>query len=291
MKTKKQRAPALALFLFTAFLGGSHHLLAQNPIEYFNHAAFLTNAGILRIVNFDSRSPGNNVLSGDEFFSEGLRIIQRDGLEINVVQNTVPGGYGPNYVTEANINSAPNAISTSISVNSASSAPSDNFDFVLTQPAKAAGLFVGNLGSAAIQFLDETNGVVAFETVDINHPGLVNGAVGVNWDNRVFYGIVSETPIKTIRVSNPPNDGDGIVIDDIQFAMPLALRILRAGSEVHIRWPADVTNCQLQAATTLSANPIPWLAVTNSPTVSGNDWVVTRQAAASNEFFRLKGNP
>ena len=291
MKTRKRRAPALALILLTALLGSSYPLLAQNPSEYFNHAAFLTNAGILRIVNFDSLSPGNNLLSGDEFLSEGLRIVQRDGLEINVVQNTVPGGYGPNYVTEANINSPPNAISTSIRVNSASPAPPDNFDFVLTQPATAAGLFVGNLGSAVIEFLDEANGVVASETVDDNHPGLINGTVGVHWDNRIFYGIVSETPIKTIRVSNPPNDGDGIVIDDIHFAMPVALRILRAGSEVHIRWTADVTNYQLQAATTLSASPIPWQAVTNSPTVSGNDWVVTRQAAASNEFFRLIGTP
>lgn len=120
---------------------------------------------------------------------------------------------------------------------------------------------------------------------------MIKGTVGVNWDNRIFCGIISKTPIKTIRVSNPPNDGDGIVIDDVQFSTLGAMQISRAGSEVHIRWPANITNCQLQAAASLSGSPIPWQAVTNFPTLSGNDWLVTKQAAASNEFFRLKVNP
>jgi hypothetical protein len=179
---------------------------AAEPAEFFDRPAFLARAGVLRVIDFDSKSPGDNAIAENEYLSRGLRIVQRAGLGINVVQNTVPGGYGANFVTAANLNSAPNAISTSIGASSASPGPPDNFDFILTRPATAAGLFVGNLGALGdqatlIEFLDADGRTIAAESIDGSHPGVVNGSLGVNWDNRIFYGTVSETPVKTIRVT------------------------------------------------------------------------------------------
>lgn len=296
MKIPSHSFALLVLVFSHAWLGSLPILQAQSVSEYFNPTAFRTNAGFLRVIGFDSLAPGNNVLTGNEFVSDGIQVVARDGHGINVVQNTVPGSYGANFVTLANLNSLPNAISTSIMVNSASPTLPDNFDFILTPPARAAGLFVGNLGalvdqSTVVEFLDETNGIVAAETIYGDHPGVINGAVGVNWDNRIFYGAVSEIPIKTIRLSNPPNDGDGIVIDDVQFSAAVTLRVSRVGSEVHIRWPASISNGQLESAPSLITSPSSWQLVTNSPVLSANDWLVTKSAAASNEFFRLKSVP
>lgn len=282
---------ALALLSGTAVTS-----LSGAVAEYFDHAAFLTNAGCLRVINFDSLPPGDNTLSGSEFAARGVTIIQRDGLGINVVQNTVPGGYGANFVTAGNINSASNAISSSIMTQSASPSPSDNFDFVLAQPATAAGLYLGNLGefttvATVVEFLDATNGVVAGEIIDATHPGMITGSVGVNWDNRIFYGIVTDIPIKTIRVTNQPNDGDGIVIDDVQFTAHPPLRISRSGADIRLDWPADVINCPLQSTTTISLTPIPWTSVTNAPTRSGNDWVHVEEVTSGNKFFRLHASP
>jgi hypothetical protein len=42
----------------------------------------------------------------------------------------------------------------------------------------------------------------------------------VPFDNRLFYGIVTDQLIDRIRVLNGVGDGDGIVIDSVQFTSP-----------------------------------------------------------------------
>jgi hypothetical protein len=55
--------------------------------------------------------------------------------------------------------------------------------------------------------------------VDEKHKNLVKGPSNVRWDNRIFYGITTSRRIERIRVINNANDGDGIVLDDIQFGL------------------------------------------------------------------------
>lgn len=228
-----------------AFVGGMMLLLLSTlpamaiTVEFFNHASFGASAGSLTTIGFDTLGACNNCVVGNEFAAQGLTIVQRDGSGINVVQNLVPGSFGANFVTEANINSAPNVLSSSILTNSANNS-ADNYDFVFTNPLPAAGLFIGNLGGGnnplaptTVEFLDTSNGVIASEVVTINHVGVIFGTAGPTWDNRIFYGITSDTSIKRIRVTNGPNDGDGITFDDIQFtstAVPEPASFLLLGS-------------------------------------------------------------
>jgi hypothetical protein len=192
--------------------------------EFTDHAGFVANACNLTTIDFDAPAACNNCLAGNEFAAQGLTIIQRDGYGINVVRNLAPGGFGTNFVTEANVNSRPNVISSSIFVSSASGDITDNYDFVFTNPVIAAGLFVGNLGGGCcplvpttVEFLDASDGIIASEVLTKNHQGVIFGVTGQTWDNRVFYGVISDTPIKRIRVTNGSGDGDGITLEDIQF--------------------------------------------------------------------------
>ena len=187
-------------------------------VEFFSHASFIASAGSLTTVGFDALAPGNGALVGNEFAAQGLTIVQRDGYGVNVVQNTVPSSYGPNFVTQANISSSPNAISSTLFVSGANDALTNNLDLVFTNPVTAGGLFIGNLGAGSlVAFLDTTGATIASEVLTNQHVGVIFGTVGVPWDNRVFYGVVTTTPIKRIRITNPISSADGITIDDVQF--------------------------------------------------------------------------
>lgn len=200
-------------------------VLQAAPVEYFHQPTFAAAAGTLTTVGFDAIAQGNGVLSGSEFAGLGLTIIGPGGAAFNVVGNTGTP-HGPNFVTVGNLASTPNAISFSIQTGGASPVPPDNFDFVLSTPTSAAGLFIGNLGNqgsltTTVSFLDASAAVIASELLDQAHAGLIPGAffATLPFDNRIFYGITSDTPIARIRVQNGPNDGDGIAIDDVQFAV------------------------------------------------------------------------
>ncbi|MBI4888590.1 MAG: hypothetical protein HY824_15950 [Acidobacteria bacterium] len=221
-----------ALFILTV-LGSSVPANAQ-VTEFFDRSAFVGGAGAVTVVDFDSEGAGT-VLTGNEFAAAGLTIDTSGsvgGGPINIVQNLSSGCYGANFVTEANLNSAPNGISTSITATGASPDPADNFDFILTPARSAAGLFLGNLGNGTgaflpttVQFFDEFGVEIAPPRIlSDTTPGLIFGtACGrPRWDNRIFYGITSGIPIKTIKVRNGASDGDGITIDDVQFGDPAA---------------------------------------------------------------------
>lgn len=96
---------------------------------------------------------------------------------------------------------------------------SENYDFILTDPSSAAGLYIGNVGSGSnsptqVQFLSSNGDVIAEEIFTINNLNLI----GTDFDNRVFYGITSSEAIAIIRTIEPANDRDVIVYDDVQFA-------------------------------------------------------------------------
>jgi len=232
-------------------------LLSDRPaeaqaIEYFSQPAFAAAAGTPTIANFDGLSACNDCLAAINASVAGLgiTITQAAAVGVNVVQNTA-SPFGANFVTAANINSGPNAISSSIYTNDADDS-ADSFDFVFTSPVSAAGLFAGNLGNVnntfttTVSFLDANGATLASEVLDQEHVGVISGAFVATtpWDRRVFYGITSTTPIKTIRVINAANDGDGITIDDVQFAAApttvqpaLAFRVDDVtGNQVTLRW-------------------------------------------------------
>ena len=95
---------------------------------------------------------------------------------------------------------------------------SENYDFTFTTPQTSVGLWVGNLNpgfnTVTVQFLDDDGvviGTLPLTTLDSN---LIVGSAG-QFDNRLFVGINSSTPVKSIRVVQPDGDADGIVFDDV----------------------------------------------------------------------------
>ena len=223
--------------------------------EFFEQIDFASSAPALAVIDFDALSTGDNVLAGNEFESQGLTIVHRDGGLINVAENLAPGTWGGNWLTEANINSAPNVISSSIRQSTASG-DADNFDFVLNPMVSAAGLYVGNIGNCGnvtttVEFLDEFDQVIASEGLDQFHSGMSYGAASdpgnvcggtdpVPFDNRMFYGIVTDQPnIRTIRVVNGVGDGDGISIDDVQFQAASTPDCISPPDGLVSWWPAE----------------------------------------------------
>ena len=201
-------------------------------VEYFVQSDFGTAVGPRNVIGFDVPAQADNALVGGEYLGCGLSFEQVDGANINIVGNTVPGGFGGNYVTEANIDTPSNAISASTGA-SGSFNTTDNFDFVLSVLTSAAGVVIGNLGNCGqtntttVQFLDEFGGVIAEEPLAQDHSemiwgtaddgGLCGGLDPVPFDNRLFYGITTNEEIERIRVLNGAGDGDGVVIDSVQF--------------------------------------------------------------------------
>ena len=104
-------------------------IAASQTVEFFIQADFAAEVGSRNVIGFDIPNQADGALAGEEYLGCGLTIIQIDGNDINIVGNLAPGSFGGNYVTEANIDSAPNAISSSTNVGGAADQP-DNFDLV-----------------------------------------------------------------------------------------------------------------------------------------------------------------
>ena len=212
-----------ALLAVLAFFYAGANPASASTITFFHQSAFAASTGALSTATFDNLSPCNGCVVGNEYAGLGLTITQLAGIPMNIVQN-VASPYGANFVTLGNINSGPNALSSSVYTTGADQSE-DSFDFIFTSPVGAAGLFVGNLGNNSntltthVFFLDAQGGTIASALLDRTNPAILAGAFvsTVPWDVRLFYGITSTTPIKRIRVINGPNDGDGILIDDVQF--------------------------------------------------------------------------
>ena len=193
-------------------------------IEYFNHGTFTGSTGSLTLVDFDGLTAGNNALAGNEFVGQGLTIVQRDGLDMNVVNTS-------SYASGM-FNSAPNAISSSFGQTGGyDNSKTDNFDFIFSQAANEAGLWIGNIGPGitAVEFLDAGNSVIASEVIDNTHTGII----GSGFNNRIFYGITTDQLIARIRTIEGTFDNDGIAYDDVQFnaaAVPEPSTLLLLGT-------------------------------------------------------------
>jgi len=184
--------------------------------ELFDHAAFVAQSGWRRAVrDFEL---GATALTGDEYSArspDGLRIVQRDGGPLWVV--TV----GTGFASPANAQSGSKVLSSSIQPDGGFGNGSDDVDFVFDQPMRAAGVWIGNLdpGTTAIEFLGPAGELLASETLDSSHAGLVGSPGGAN---RLFYGIVGDSPIARIRAVEPAGDADGITFDDVEFSPDLS---------------------------------------------------------------------
>lgn len=186
----------------------------STTVEFFNQTTFASNAGTLTTITFDSLTPGNGALHGNEFNSLGLSISQRDGLPMNVI-NLGGGSFVDPFPTS--INSGTNGLSSSAILGAGhNDSFTDNFDFTFTSSVFAAGLWIGNTGpgSNEVQFLDSIGNIIASEVFTESHTGMV----GTCYDCRIFYGITSDQAITAIRTIEGTFDADGIIYDDIQFA-------------------------------------------------------------------------
>ncbi len=177
--------------------------------EFFTHSTFLSNTSGLTVVDFESSAFGT--ISANDFAPQGIASISnRDGfdVEVGVAVGTASLASGTHGLSSSFYNaSGASAYNNSVT---------DNIDFVLVNTANAAGIFMGNVGpgTTAVQFLDQNNVVIAEEVIDENHTGIIN--LG-GFNNRIFYGIVTDQKIATIRTIEGSGDSDGIVYDDVQF--------------------------------------------------------------------------
>lgn len=221
------RWTAVMLRTGVVLLLSSHSALAQ-VTEHFSPASMQTAAGSAPVVvGFDELPAQDNWVVPANYF--GLTIRNRDGHAINVVRNTpLPNGvpYGFNFVTAGQISSPPNVISSGYAVNTAFPFVTDNFNFEFDRPMRAAGLWIGSLGGGGnnceitpttVEFRDAAGVVLAAKTMNISHAGVIFGNTGFQWDNKIFYGVVSATPVRSIRVYNGNEGCDVISFDDVQF--------------------------------------------------------------------------
>ena len=71
-------------------------MAAAQTVEYFVQSDFRTAVGPRNVIGFDVPAQADNALVGGEYLGCGLSFEQIDGANINVVGNTVPGGFGGN---------------------------------------------------------------------------------------------------------------------------------------------------------------------------------------------------
>jgi len=194
--------------------------LAAAPVEFFDNALY--NGATLNrvIVNFDNVASAT-VIAGNAY--TGLEISARRIIAVN------PQDFAPGLaVGGLNVNSQSNGVSASIFYSSASLVfdnLDDNFTFTLTTPALAAGLWIGNVGASnsdpttptTVAFYSTSGVLVASEVFRQGH----FGQIGTGANNRFFYGLVSDVPISYFSVANAASDGDGIILDDVQWATPV----------------------------------------------------------------------
>jgi hypothetical protein len=175
--------------------------------EYFDNATFLGSAGALTVIDFDDVASGST-FSGDRYQSDGLTIVHRDGRG-QVAFNPAATA----FYTAANRQTGLNVMS------SGDFSGVDNFDFNFGHEVYSAGLWIGNIspGTTEIQFLGAGDVVLASEVIGNTHDGIISGG-GASWDNRLFYGLTSDTAITRIRTIEPSGDGDGVTYDNVSFS-------------------------------------------------------------------------
>lgn len=186
-------------------------------MEFNSQEAFSEEFYSLLVEGFDDLQRGSE-LDGSEF--DTFTIFAR---RIAVVD---PTDFAPGLIVGgANLQSFPNGISASIFYNSSGSIVFDNLDDTFTiefhHPMKAVGVFVGNLGASnndpntqtVITAFNADDEIVASSALTQASEGLI----GTGANNRIFYGVSSDDGIQKLVVDNGPSDGDGIILDDVQY--------------------------------------------------------------------------
>ncbi len=186
--------------------------------EYGDHSTFADLFPDITVVRFDDQVAGTNI-GGDEY--PGVFIRSRNIAVIDASRRLPVQA-----VYDRNINSFPNAISASYSIGDDTNILfddlDDNFVFEFTNPVYGAGLWIGHLGTplsngrqpTTVRTFDTSGNLVGSE--DLTEQSLM--VIGGGTSNRTFYGIASNRPLGSVEISNPPSDGDGITIDDVQFS-------------------------------------------------------------------------
>ncbi|RME52967.1 MAG: hypothetical protein D6795_06065 [Deltaproteobacteria bacterium] len=183
---------------FLLFLDGNAR---GEVVEFLDESAFQAAVeDTLTVIDFDSIPTGNGGLQGDEFESEGLTITQLDDFPINVIQ-------APTSQT----GSPPNSISASFLTNGYDNSRTDNFLFDFAVLSRAAGVYLGNIGPGPteLRFLDADGELIHSKIFEEN----------LNFNNKQFFGILSDRPIKAIRTVEGCCDNDGLRYDDISFVV------------------------------------------------------------------------
>ena len=122
---------------------------------------------------------------------------------------------------------------------------------------------------------------------------------GPTWLNVHSGGLLYGTPRNadvglnswTVQVS----DGNGgtdtatleITVDGLEA--PPSLTIQASGSSLEIMWPTSATGFSLYCSSNLTPSAV-WAAVTNTPIIQGDEWMVTMPINEALPFFRLQ-NP
>ncbi|MDY0041472.1 MAG: hypothetical protein RBS57_14265 [Desulforhabdus sp.] len=246
-RTKTAVIVALALIclsLTVLWPGWSDELKAASGYNYHNVRGvfrekdlFLSVLSNPKVIDFDLGKSGtyvNGTLSGREFSSQGVTIVQEDGHRLNLVN---PGGIP--IVEEAGdplngvftiIDCAENFVSSDpYAISSSYEGPStceryecsmrfcrnlsDNIRFDFSPKVKAAGVFIGSNDPSShpyqldlgikVRFLDSAGKVIYSESFYPN--------------GKIFIGIVSSVPISALRVIQGPIDDRGITFDDLIF--------------------------------------------------------------------------
>ena len=249
-----------------------------------NFAAWrVTAPQALTTVDFESFATGA-VLTGNEYAAIGVTLQQRNADPMRI------GAAGDgSFISAANARSPTHVVSSSAVPGfpfGYDGARSENYDFVFADAPNAAGLWVGNLNpgmnTVSVQFLDGAGVVLATQALNTLDQHLVVGASG-QFDNRVFVGINSPTPVSRIRVNNAAGDQDGIVFDDVVFgplAMPLPTVSL---DKVKLYFGAVTlgqtfqfqTSAQAVRLTQTGAGTVTWTATANRP------WLVVSPASGN----------
>ncbi len=198
--------------------------------EFFASPLFQRAAGgarSLRTITFEDLASGNAPLLGTEYETQGLRITSRSGGPIHRIDVRASGD---DYALPLNASSRTHVISSSIDAAGGFVDRADDLDFELRGPARAAGVWIGNIGpgETTVEALAAGGRVVASETFTTRHRGVI-GRRDAN--NRVFFGVVSDWPIERIRAVEPDGDSDGVTFDDVKFsstaAAPARLKVLQ----------------------------------------------------------------
>ena len=186
-----------------------------DPTATSNYAQWLLGgAASPAVVNFDAYATGT-ILTGSEYGTSGLTIVQRDGHPMRVAS----AGDG-SFLRPANVNSPTRGLTSSGVAAGFDGTKSENYDFVFAHTVMSAGLWIGSLDpggpDVVVQFLDSTETVIQSYVANRLDANLVQGPVD-GFDNRLFVGLNASVPISRIRVISAAGDTEGIVFDDITF--------------------------------------------------------------------------